>query len=1047
MTKITEPPVAINPVVRVAVERRVTMTMIVLGVLVMGWLSLLRLPLEFLPTFGSTHISVNAPYNSSSPEEVERMIVRPMEDILGTINGVERLTARAAAGYGEVSLEFVSDTDMDLAAVEVRDRLDRIRGQLPDDFERFRIHRFQSSDIPILRANLTAEWEAERLNEFVEEVIQRRVERIEGVAQVRVYGLQTRQLEINLLPSRMASHGIGVRDLVTTLQQNNLTLSAGYIREGSRKLLVRSIGELDSAEDLRELPLNAAGLTLADVADVKYDYPLMEEYDFLNGQPALGLRINKTSNANILAVVNGVKSELTAIQQLPEAEGLSYQIYHDASVDVNKGLSQLRNTGVLGGFLAVVFMLVFLRRVRMTLLVALAIPLSLVLTFVLMYLYRIAGFGDITLNVMSLMGLMLAVGMLVDNSIVVIESVVRHRQTLGEEPKTAALRGASEVSMPIICSTLTTICVFVPMIFLSSGSSNPFADSMKSLGLTVVLVMVASLLVSLTVIPMAAALLLTGSRERKHPIFDRVVSGYGHLLAFTLRHRLAFTSIVMLMLWGSYELYQGIERTMEIPSFERSVSLRVRTPRSYSLEQKEALFADLYGLFDANREELEIADISYSYRRGSRKESYHGSSSRFELFLLPEEEAKLSTLEIRDKIDEMVPVLAGVETTIGRSMRGPGGGGKSGMEIELMGDDSEILEYLSEQAMDRLVELPFVRAVGSSLESGDEEIHVEVNRERALQAGLSTQMVARSINDALSTRPVTYFKGEDKEIGLVVQYREEDRETLEQLKKMNIHTEETALPIGSLASFESVPGPKRIERENRMSKLRISIETEGNIPSFGMMGAVSGFLGSIGLPPGYSWGMGRSFMFAQQDEEDSAFALLFALLLIYMIMASLFESFLQPLTILFSIPFAFIGVGLVMKIASQPRGNSTEMGLIILAGIVVNNAIVLIDHVNHLRKAGLSRTEAIIQGGRNRLRPIVMTAVTTILGLSPMVAPFFFPGVFGQVEGRAAMWAPIGLIILGGLTTSTFLTLMIIPTICSLIDDVVLFMKRVVRTA
>ena len=308
-------------------------------------------------------------------------------------------------------------------------------------------------------------------------------------------------------------------------------------------------------------------------------------------------------------------------------------------------------------------------------------------------------------------------------------------------------------------------------------------------------------------------------------------------------------------------------------------------------------------------------------------------------------------------------------------------------------------------------------------------------------------MVARSINDALSTRPVTYFKGEDKEIGLVVQYREEDRETLEQLKKMNIHTEETALPIGSLASFESVPGPKRIERENRMSKLRISIETEGNIPSFGMMGAVSGFLGSIGLPPGYSWGMGRSFMFAQQDEEDSAFALLFALLLIYMIMASLFESFLQPLTILFSIPFAFIGVGLVMKIASQPRGNSTEMGLIILAGIVVNNAIVLIDHVNHLRKAGLGRTEAIIQGGRNRLRPIVMTAVTTILGLSPMVAPFFFPGLFGQVEGRAAMWAPIGLIILGGLTTSTFLTLMIIPTIYSLIDDVVLFMKRVVRTA
>ena len=314
---MTETPPPINPLVRLAVERRVTMAMVVLGVLVMGWLSLNRLPLEFLPSFASTHMSVQAPYDSSSPEEVERMIVRPLEDILGTISGIERLTSRASANSAEVDLEFVDGTDMDLVAVEVRDRLDRVRGLLPADFEQFHVHRHKSTDIPILRVNLSADWESERLYEFAGDVIQRRVERLEGVAEVRLYGQQSRQLEINLLPSRMASHGIGVRDVVLLLQNNNVALSAGYVREGSRKLLVRTIGELDNIEEIRELPLDPSGLVLADVASIEYDFPLQDAYNFLNGDQSLGLRITKASNANLLAAVNVVKAELAAIQELP----------------------------------------------------------------------------------------------------------------------------------------------------------------------------------------------------------------------------------------------------------------------------------------------------------------------------------------------------------------------------------------------------------------------------------------------------------------------------------------------------------------------------------------------------------------------------------------------------------------------------------------------------------------------------------------------------------------------------------------------------------
>ena len=988
-----------------------------------------------------------APYNSSSPEEVARLIVRPLEDALSTINGVKRLSARASANDASIDLEFNEGVDMDLAAVEVRDRVDRVRNDLPDDLERVFIRRFQSSDIPVLRMNLSAPWEGERLFEFIEDVMRRRLERLEGVANVEVWGLLTPQLRVDLLPQRMAAHGVDVRMVILALQKGNVSLAGGYVREGSRKLLVRVMGELDSVEQIKRLPLGRGGIRIEDVADVVYDLPERYEFNWLNGEQSVGMAINKASNANLLAVVEGVKKELAAIQRLPEAQGLTVQIPWDSSNDVKKGLSELYKSGAIGGLLAVVFMLFFLKRFRMTLLIALAIPLSLVLTFVIMYFYRLAKLGDISINIMSLMGLMLSVGMLVDNSIVVIEAIVRRRQTLGEDAKTATLRGASEVAMPIICSTMTNVCVFVPMVFLKSAGGGMFTGFMKNLGLTIVIVMVASLLVSLTVVPMAASILLRDSKDRRHPIFDRVNALYGRTLQFTLHHRMVFAVLIVFLLWASIRLFMGIERSFETTSFERQIAVQVETPRNYSLDEKHALFERLYALFDSHREELEIADVSYRYRRSSaRQRSQYGGNNRIEIFLVPEEQSELSTLEIRDRIESMLPVIAGVEIKIGRNMRGPPGS-DAGVQVELIGDDPAILDILSERVTSELKSLPFVKEVESSLESGDEEIHVEVNRERALQAGLSSQIVARVISSSLSTRPVTYFKSEDREIGLVVQYREEDRETLDQLKKMNIRTPSAALPIASFASFTSVPGPQTIEREDRRSKLVLQVDTGGSAGSFAMMGAIGGMLAKLELPPGYSFNFGRNFTAAQAEMASTMFSMLFALLLVYMIMAALFESFIHPLTILFAVPFSFIGVGLIMKLANQPRGSASEMGLVILAGVVVNNAIVLIDRINQLRREGLDRNAAIIQGGRDRLRPIIMTAMCTMLGLLPMAAPFLLPSVFGPIEGRAAFWAPIGLVILGGMTTSTFLTLMIIPTLYSLMEDLIRFAKRVARAA
>jgi len=1032
---------SVNPIVRFAVERRVTMGMLVLGVMVLGWISLQRLPLEYLPAFSSSNISVSVPYASSSPEEIERLIVRPLEDALGTINGIETLSASASASQARVNVGFIDGTDMDMAAVEVRDRIERARHLLPGDVEQVRVRRFQSTDIPVVRFDVSAAWPSERLFDFVENVVQRRLERQEGVAQVDVGGLRTPELQVNLDPARLQAHGVDVRQLASRLRENNVNLSAGDIKDGSRKLLVRAVGEFKSPTEIARLPLDSRGLTIADVAEVNYGLPDQETFSFLNGAEAITVSVNKASDSNLLAVVDRIKQELDVIRALPESEGVTIRLYSDASRDVKQGLGQLRNAGLIGGSLAILAVFLFLRRFRTTALVALAIPISVVTAFVLIYFLRQAGVLELTLNVVSLAGLMLALGMLVDNSIVVIESIFRHRNELGEDAKTAALAGTGEVALPIVASTVTTMCVFLPLIFVGTGGR--FGLYLENIAIMICIVIVASLLVALTVVPMVAAILLRTQDARPARFIDWLTGFYAKCLGITLRHRFVFVLTILAMFAGSVYLFGTIERSYSYGGMERQVVVKVDTPRQYSLQQTQDLYAELYELFDSRREELDISDISHAYDRATgRSRASWRRSRQFSIYLKDESESSKSTSEVRDRIRELLPVKAGVELRIATAR---GRHGMQGVEVELSGDDPVILELLANRVTDRLGRLPMIKDVDSSLESGAEEIHVQVARERTLQAGLSTQAVASTVSGALSSRAVSQFKTADREVDVVMQYREGDRETLDQLKNVPVFSAETSLPLAALADFEFATGPRSIERENHRAKVTVSANTSSSGAAFMAMGAVTELMNETSMPPGYEWSFGRWNRHQQRDQNSGMFALLFAMPLVYMLLAALFESFAQPFTIMFSVPFAAIGVGVVMKLANQPWDNMTMIGMIVLVGVVVNNAIVLINHINFLRKQGIERDSAILLGGQHRLRPILITAITTILGMMPMVLPFLFPQLFGPVEGRAATWAPIGLVIVGGLTTSTFLTLMIIPTLYSLVDDFTLFLKRVAR--
>jgi len=1029
----------INFLARFAIERRVTLWMAILGLFVLGWMSLSRLPLEFLPTFSSSSISVTATYPSASPDEVERLVVQPLEDSLGTINGIDTMSASAQTNSGTVRLQFVDGTDMDLAAVEVRDRLDRVRHLLPEEVDRISIRRFQSSDIPVVNFHLTADWPSEQLFDFTENVVQRRIERLEGVAEVTVTGLRTPKVLVAVDPARLRAHRVQMRTLVRRLRLDNQDITVGDVEEGSREVLVRSLGEFRSLQELRELPIDDSGLRLEDVADVAYRFPKQERFDFLNGGEALTVRVNKVSTANLLDVVDRVKVEMTDIAASEDAAGLGWRVYHDASLDVREGLTQLTEAGVFGGGLAVLAVFLFLRRLRTTFLIAIAIPVSVVGTFVIIYFLRITGISEITLNVVSLAGLMLALGMLVDNSIVVIESIFRHRNELGEDARTAALLGTSEVALPITASTMTTLCVFLPLIFTSTDGW--MQTYMENVATTVCTVMVSSLIVSLTVVPMVSVFLLENERARQPGWIHRMRGGYGRFLGFTLRHRFAFVLAIMALLYGSVQLFQSIERSFTQSTEERSVRVAVDTPRQYTLTQTSALYDEIYEMLDSRREELDIQDISYSYDRGSGKAKggWRGAR-RFDIYLVDEADGSKTTAEVREAVRASLPSPPGVEVRI---EQGRGHGSSTGIEVELIGDDSVVLERLSQQLVASLREIPVLKDVDTSLESGDEEIYVLPQADRVLQAGLSSRDIADTVNAALTNRPVSRFRTADREVDLVIQYREEDRETLDQLKQFPVFGNAAALPLDSLVDFEIVSGPQQIERENHRSKIKVTANTGGGRESFAAMGMVGSLMGGFTMPPGYSWSFGRWNRMQQKDQQIGTFALWFALLLIYMLMAALFESFGQPLIIMLSVPFALLGVAVVMKLAKVPLESMTTLGLLILVGVVVNNAIVLIDHINGLRAEGVGRNEAIILGGQNRLRPILITAVTTILGLLPLVGPILLPDLFGPVEGRAGTWAPIGLVIMGGLTTSTFLTLIIIPTIYSLIDDFTNFLKRV----
>jgi len=1012
-----------------SVKRPITVLMVTISILVLGYISLGKLPLALMPELSSSNLRVQVDYPSSSPEEVQRNITRPLEEYLSTLDGLETIESTSSGTGASIRIEFKEGMDMDMAALDVRDRIDQVRNMLPEDVERVQIRRWQTTDMPILRFAVGWRGDRDSLARVTEDILIRRLERVDGVANVDLRGVDEKQIIVTLNDRALQAYGVDVFNLSQILRANNTNLTGGYVIDGEKKYTLRTVGEFTTAEEIRNLPLAGGRLILDDVARVEYAFPERDSFARLNGEEAVTVYVYKASTANVVEVCRGVKKELAEIQQLTALEGkFEFQIFSDQSEDILSSLEDLRNAGIFGGLLAMVVLFLFLMKFRSTLIISLAIPVSIVFTCAFMYLLRVFLGSDISLNIVSMMGMMVAVGMLVDNSVVVLENIFRYKQDKGLSAFEAAVRGSREVGIAVLASTATTVVVFASFIFLPNGVSGRFT---KDFGITVSVALVASLIVAVTIVPMISSRLFTGKERPKQAVMVWVTNTYGSLMRVLLKWRIVTLVMMLGIGYASYVLFGSIEREFFAGVAERQVRLEVRMSRTFSADEMMALFDKIEDTLLEKKEELEIKAVGSRFsNRSTRRGQYRG-----DLNIYLTDEGTTPPLELRNRILSSLPDVAGVEYRPGR-MRHFGGGSEMGVSLELKGDDPTVLEIYANEIKRTIESIEGTKNVQTSLETGDDELHLSVDRAKLEKFQISSRSVAQTISSALSSRATTRIKGERGEIDVILQLKGANQVTLGELLNMNLQNRGGELiPLHSVVAFEYRKGPISIRRENRQAIVNITADTETGTTFF-VTNDIRSKLEKMALPPGYSWEMGRDWRRARQGEQESMFSIILAIIFMYIIMAALFEDFIHPLTILFTVPFSVIGVAVVFYLTNTTLTQTAYLGILVLFGIVVNNGIILVDHINFLRRSGMSRTEAIVQGGKDRHRPIIMTACTSIFGLLPLTLPYIFPQYFQGTGGRSGMWAPVSLAVLGGLTTSTFLTLVILPPVYSYMDDV-----------
>ncbi len=1006
-----------------AIHRPVTVLMLCLVAVLLGGVAFVNIPVDLMPETVYPTISVRAEYEGVAPAEMETLVVRPLEEAFSAAPHVKEISSSVYEGLTYVRVGFDYGVDIDEAANELRTRLDRRRRYLPDDMEAPSMYKYDSAQYPILYLGVSAKgMDQKELRHYVEKQLQYRLERVPGVAAFTVRGGLRREIHVDLDLKKLRALELSIPQVVQVLQRENMNWPVGPVEEGRFDVLLRTRGAFQSLDEIRNVVLatrNGVTVKVRDIATVEDSH---EESDYLvtlDGEPGVRMYVYKQAGANTVEVSDGLWEEVDRIHKaLPHVR---IEKTRDSADFIRAAIGNVQWAVVQGGVLAVFVLLFFLRSLTSTLIIGIAIPISVISTFALMF------FSDFTLNTISVGGLALGVGMLVDNAIVVLENVYRHRED-GKPPVEAAVVGSSEVSTAIVASTLTTIAVFVPVLFLGGISAQIF----KQLAYVVSFALLCSLVVALTVVPGLCATIRHGKKAGRRTEALRgmarawqrnLAASYGVVLQWSLGHKtlIVGVSAVLFALAAYLSPFLGVELQPVVDEGEIRVSVEMEP--GTRVEVTDDQLQRLRLVAEDNVPEIESTMLTAGGSSRSRGSGSHMGEMRINL--VPQVERSRSAREIANDLRAMLAIDPGtlIRTRISGGMyrRFGSDDDEDRLSVEIRGHNLETSTQLAESVRETMAGIPGIAEPTVSQRGGMPEMMVEVDRLRAANVGLNVSDIATTLETAIGGTRSSMYRKEGDEFNILVRLQEADRLEIGNVGRIPLTTPSGhTISASSVITLQRQEGPTYISRMNQERRLYVS----GTIEDRDLGSVVSDLdeaLSQVALPEGFSIEFGGEYEEQQETFQALLFASILALILVYMVMAAQFESLRDPFVILFSIPLATIGVVVMLLATNTTFSQQAFLGVIVLLGIVVNNAIVLVDYTNLLRREhGLGLHRAVVTAGMRRMRPILMTSITTVLGLAPMA--------LGIGEG-SELQAPLARVVIGGLVTSTLITLVFIPVI------------------
>jgi hydrophobic/amphiphilic exporter-1 (mainly G- bacteria), HAE1 family len=1024
--------------VEFSINRPVTTYMMIATILLLGAIAFFRLPVDLMPEMEFPTLTVATTYQGVAPEEMETLITRPIEEAVGALAGVEKIRSSSSEGQSSVRISFTWGTDLNEAASDVRTRLDRLRRILPEDADPPTLFKFDTTQFPIMfLAVASSEMDALALRHLMEEQLQYRLERVPGVAAAEIRGGLRREIHVDMFLEKLRALNISPEEVTNTLRRENLNLPVGPVEEGKYELLLRTQGEFQSVDQIRNVVITARNgipIYIRDVARVEDSHEEIRQIVRVDDQPGLRLSVRKQAGANTVQVAKAVHEELEKIRQ--DYSHLTIVATMDSAIFIQRSIANVRDSAISGSVLVILVLFLFLRNINSTLIIGITIPISIIATFALMYFY---GF---TLNTLSFGGLALGVGMLLDNAIVVLDNVFRFRDE-GLPIKSAAIRGTSEVGTAIMASTLTSVAVFVPLVFLTGFSGVMF----KQLAYVVSFAQFVSLFVALTIIPLLCTKMLRHREPdaKRHPwahaviewwvgVLDKLDAQYQGILHWSLTHRKTIVAFAGLVVVASLYLGQFVGFELMPETDEGEIRVDAELPSGTRIEVTDQVAQQLLRIIRENVPETlrimtEIGGGPGGGGGGGRPSSVNTAEFRVQLVDRDNRQrtAQQIATALRPKLNIQPGMIVRTRSAGSNFMQRFSSTGGDRASVLIRGHDLPAATELAKNVKTYMDTTPGLADAQISRREGLPEVLIKVDRDKASVLGLNVSQLAGALQTTVGgTRASMYRDGGD-EYNILVRLVKSDRNRLEFIPQIPINTPlGKTLPIGSLVSMEQTQGPVSLEREDQERVITVS----GNLANRDLgsvMREVESKTRTLELPRDFSISMG-----GELEEQEKAFkelmvSLLLAIVLVYMVMAAQFESLRDPLIIMFSIPLASIGIVLALLLTNTTFNIQAFIGTILLAGIVVNNAIVLVDCINQLRREEeMSLREAVELGGRRRLRPILMTTLTTVLGLVPMALGL---GEGGEVQ------APMARVILGGLTTSTLITLVFIPILYTLVEE------------